>query len=115
MKILRLVVSGMMISHRIYAMTKYNILLKIGVEKMNNNIKNPFSLVTLFLLPGLFIAIAYALLINPIQTLELPKTVALAVAALVVLVPVELGIILYHSKKQYGIFSIKIILYANLI
>lgn len=81
---------------------------------MIKNIKNPVTLIALFLLPGVLMAIAYALLVNPMLTLELPKTVALVIAALVVLIPVELGIIYYHSKKEFGILSIKkMIPYTN--
>lgn len=84
--------------------------------KSIKSIKNPVTLIIMFLLPGILVATAYALLINPILALELPKTVALGIAALVVMIPVELGIIYYHSKKQFGFFSIKkMIPYTNTI
>lgn len=69
--------------------------------------KNPISLILLFLFPGVLVTIGYILLIKPIETIGLPNTIALGLVALLVLIPFELGIILYYSKKQLGYMSIR--------
>lgn len=71
------------------------------------SIKSPWRLILLFLLPGALIAIAYALLVHPKLTLNISKLLALGVAALFIGMPVLLGIIYYHSKKQLGVYSIR--------
>lgn len=75
---------------------------------------NVVTLVVLFLVPGMLISIAYACLASPIINLELPSIVILALAGLFVLVPVELGIMLYRCKKDFGVLSLrKMIPYQN--
>lgn len=78
------------------------------------SIKSPWRLILLFLLPGALIAIAYALLVHPTLTLNISKLLALGIAALFIGMPVLLGIIYYHSKKQLGVYSIlKMISYSK--
>lgn len=74
---------------------------------MIKSIKNPVKLVLLFLVPGVLVTLAYALLASPVLNLNLTSLVVLGIAALLVMFPVELGIILYYSKKQFGVYSIK--------
>ncbi|MBP2027163.1 hypothetical protein J2Z35_000957 [Acetoanaerobium pronyense] len=70
---------------------------------INGEIKTPMRLTALFLLPGLLVEVAYAFLASPILRIEFPSTVLSGLAGLIILVPVEIGIILFHSKKEFGI------------
>ncbi len=56
---------------------------------------------------GIIILAAYAIIVNPVAALGYPKTAGQGITALVVLLPVELGIIYYQSYRQSGCFSIK--------
>lgn len=64
-------------------------------------------LIALFLVPGLIISTTYAFLASPIVDMEFPAIGILALAGVLTLIPVELGIILYRSKKDFGILSLK--------
>ncbi|MTI71364.1 MAG: CPBP family intramembrane metalloprotease [Firmicutes bacterium] len=90
--------------------TKVDTKEKVKVSKIKKIIK----LIALFLVPGVLVAIAYAFLASPILKIEFPSIVILGLAALTVLVPVEMGIILFQSKRELGVFSIKkMITYQN--
>lgn len=80
---------------------------KLMERTVAGEIRNPFELIGLFLIPGIFIAIGYGFLASPISDIEFPSLVILSLAGLFVLIPVEFGIILYYSKKELGVFSIK--------
>lgn len=73
---------------------------------MKKDIKNPLSLIALFLLPSVIIFGIYSLLVTPIMSLGYPNIVAFGIAALIFL-PVFFVIILFKSKRDLGYFSIK--------
>lgn len=65
------------------------------------------KLILLHLLPGVIITLGYALLVRPVTNSGYPKVVAIGITCIVVLLPIELGYVLYKSKKDYGSFSLK--------
>lgn len=64
------------------------------------------KLILLNLLPGILIAAFYSLIVKTVSLAGYPRLVALGIASILILIPVELGIILYYSKKTTGEFSI---------
>lgn len=66
-------------------------------------IKNIVILMLLFLVPGILVTLAYIL----VAKLNLTSLAKLGIAGAIALIPVQLGIILYSSKKKYGFYSIK--------
>lgn len=68
----------------------------------------------LHLLPGVLIGGFYFLIRKPIQNLGYPSVFALMLAVALILVPVELGYLLYQGKKKTGRFTVNgIISYRN--
>mgnify|MGYP001141814971 CR=1 FL=1 len=65
----------------------------------------------LHLFPGLLTGICYYALINPLHRLGFPSLMALMVSVAVVLVPVELGYLLFLGNKKNGKPSLKNIIY----
>jgi len=61
----------------------------------------PTRLVALFLAPGAAVTIAFVLLAPPAQTLGLPPLAALLAAIAFVLVPIELGIVLWAGPLPH--------------
>ena len=70
--------------------------------------------IVLHLLPGVFIFIFYAITAPLMEGLGHPSGTALFIAIGVVLIPFELGYLLYQGKKRNGTFSLKgIVLYRE--
>ncbi|MBI9045243.1 MAG: CPBP family intramembrane metalloprotease [Anaerolineaceae bacterium] len=70
--------------------------------------------ITLHLLPGICILVAFVLLAPILDRLGFPSTMALFIIIGIVLVPVELGILLYQGKKSTGKFTLKgVVLYRE--
>ena len=53
----------------------------------------------LHLLPGILIGVFYFAIIQPVRNLGYPSILALVLAAIAVLIPFELGFLLYQGKK----------------
>ena len=62
--------------------------------------------IVLHLVPGIFILIAFAVLAPILEQKGLPATIALFIVIGIVLVPIELGILFYESKKKTGKFDV---------
>ncbi len=58
--------------------------------------------IVLHLLPGILTGLFYFLIRQPILNLGYPSILALTIAAAVVIVPVELGYLLFQGKKKTG-------------
>jgi membrane protease YdiL (CAAX protease family) len=70
--------------------------------------------ILLHLLPGVLTALVYVMTAPLLNLLGYPSNFALLLAALVVLVPFELGFLFYQGKKKNGTFSLKgIVLYRE--
>ena len=70
--------------------------------------------VILHLLPGFLIGAFYFLALQPVARMGYPSIFALYLALAFVLVPVELGFLLYQGKKKTGRFTLQgIISYRN--
>ena len=68
----------------------------------------------LHLFPGLLTSICYYALLNPFHRWGYPSMMALLVSIVLVLVPVELGYLLYLGKKENGKLSLQnIVHYRN--
>ena len=66
------------------------------------------------LLPGVMIASIYYLIVPRIQAAGYPSVMALILTAIFVLIPVELGILLWQGKRQNGKLSLKgVVLYRQ--
>jgi hypothetical protein len=66
------------------------------------------------LLPGILIGVFYFLVRQPIEKLGYPSVMALILAIIFILIPFELGFLLYQGKKTNGTYSLKgIISYTN--
>jgi chromate transport protein ChrA len=65
-----------------------------------------WSTILLHLLPGALIAAVYSLLVKTVSASGYPKVISISLAAIIVLLPFELGYILYRSKKELGTFSL---------
>ncbi|MEE4194763.1 MAG: CPBP family intramembrane glutamic endopeptidase [Anaerolineae bacterium] len=63
--------------------------------------------VLLHLLPGVLIGICYFLILQPFQTWGYPSIMALMMAAVIILVPFELGFLLYQGYKKNGRLSLQ--------
>ena len=83
---------------------------------MENNVQQ-HSLVqsiTYHLLPGIFILVSFVVLAPVLDRLGWPSAMALFIVIGCVLVPVELGILLYQGKKLSGRFTLKdVVLYKE--
>jgi len=70
--------------------------------------------VILHLLPGILVGCFYFLALQPVARMGYPSNFALYLALAFVLVPVELGFLLYQGKKKTGRFTLQgIISYRN--
>jgi len=68
----------------------------------------------LHLLPGILIGAFYFTIAQPIRNLGYPSFAAFILAAIVVLIPFELGFLLYQGKKKNGTISLEgIVLYRQ--
>lgn len=66
------------------------------------------------LLPGILIGIFYFLVRRPIENLGYPSVMSLILAIIFILIPFELGFLVYQGKKMNGTYSLKgIISYTN--
>ena len=70
--------------------------------------------VFLHLLPGILVGCFYFLVLKPVAKMGYPSFFALLLAFAVILVPLELGFLLYQGKKKSGRFTLHgIISYQN--
>ena len=70
--------------------------------------------VILHLLPGILVGCFYFLARQPVANMGYPSVVALILAYAFILIPVELGYLLYQGKKKTGRFTLQgIISYRN--
>lgn len=68
----------------------------------------------LHLFPGIMVGAFYYAIAQPIKNLGYPSMAALLLAAIVVLIPFELGFLLYQGKKKNGTLSLDgIVLYRQ--
>ena len=66
------------------------------------------------LLPGVLIGVVYYLLLPFIRSAGYPSVMALALTAIFVLIPIELGLLLWQGKRRNGKLSLKgIVLYRR--
>ncbi|MBE0688100.1 MAG: CPBP family intramembrane metalloprotease, partial [Anaerolineaceae bacterium] len=59
------------------------------------------------LLPGILIGIFYFLVRRPIENLGYPSVMSLILAIIFILIPYELGFLIYQGKKMNGTYSLK--------
>lgn len=70
--------------------------------------------VILHLLPGILVGCFYLLARQPVVNMGYPSIIALILAYVFILIPVELGYLLYQGKKKTGRFTLqRIISYRN--
>jgi uncharacterized protein len=70
--------------------------------------------VILHLLPGILVGFFYFLVRKPVENMGYPSIVALILAYAFILIPEELGYLLYQGKKETGRFTLRgIISYCN--
>lgn len=70
--------------------------------------------VILHLLPGILVGCFYLLARQPVVNLGYPSVIALILAYAFILIPIELGYLLYQGKKKTGRFTLQaIISYRN--
>ena len=70
--------------------------------------------VILHLLPGILVGFFYLLARQPVANMGYPSVIALMLAYAFILIPVELGYLLYQGKKKTGRFTLQgIISYRN--
>ena len=66
------------------------------------------------LLPGVLIGAIYYLITPTIQAAGYPSVMALTLTAIIVLIPVELGVLLWQGKRRNGKFSLNdVVLYRR--
>jgi hypothetical protein len=63
--------------------------------------------ITYHLLPGVVIVAGYALITPFLRNAGLPSAIGISLAVLLVLVPLELGILFWQGKKRNGRFSLE--------
>jgi len=63
--------------------------------------------IILHLLPGVLIGLFYFLIRKTVNNFGYPTIFALVLAAAFILIPIELGYLLYHAKKKSGRYSLK--------
>ena len=83
--------------------------------KQNNIRKHSlFESLLYHLLPGILIGAGYYLIVPRIQAAGYPSVMGLIVTAILILIPVELGILFWHGKRRNGMLSLKgIVLYRQ--
>jgi hypothetical protein len=70
--------------------------------------------IILHLLPGILIGAFYYAIAQPIRNMGYPSLAAFTLAAIVILIPFELGFLLYQGKKKNGALSLEgIVLYRQ--
>jgi membrane protease YdiL (CAAX protease family) len=70
--------------------------------------------IILHLLPGILVGCFYLLIRQPVVNMGYPSIIALILAFAFILIPVELGTLLYQGKKKTGRFTLRgIISYRN--
>jgi membrane protease YdiL (CAAX protease family) len=70
--------------------------------------------IVLHLLPGILVGAFYFAIAQPIRNLGYPTIAALILAAIVILIPFELGFLLYQGKKKNGALSLEgVVLYRQ--
>lgn len=70
--------------------------------------------IALHLLPGALGGAVYFLLAQPVRNLGYPTLMAIILALIAVLIPFEMGLLLYEGRKRNGKFSLKgIVLYRE--
>jgi membrane protease YdiL (CAAX protease family) len=62
--------------------------------------------ITLHLLPGVLGGAVYFLVAQPVQSLGYPTLLALILAIIAVLIPIEIGVLLYEGRKRNGKLSL---------
>ena len=74
-----------------------------------NTLRNHTLIETLIyhLLPGVLIGVVYYLIVPAIQTAGYPSVMALILTAVLVLIPVELGVLLLQGKHRNGRLSLE--------
>ncbi len=83
-------------------------------NQQENEIHSPSKSIILHLAPGILIGAFYFLVREPLDTAGYPSLMALISAIIVVLIPVELGYLLYAGKKKNGRFSLQgVVLYQT--
>ncbi len=61
----------------------------------------------LHLLPGILVGAFYYAIAQPIRNLGYPSMAAMIIAAIIILIPFELGFLLYQGKKKNGMLSLE--------
>lgn len=70
--------------------------------------------IVLHLLPGILTGAFYYAIAQPIRNMGYPSLAAITLAAIVILIPFELGFLLYQGKKKNGALSLEgIVLYRQ--
>ena len=83
-------------------------------NQQENEIHSTTKSIILHLAPGILTGAFYFLVREPLHTIGYPSMMALMCAIIVVLIPVELGYLLYEGKKKNGRFSLQgVILYRT--
>ena len=87
----------------------YNEMKQDQIEKHST-----IQSIILHLLPGILIGCFYLLARQPVANMGYPSIIALILAYAFILIPVELGYLLYQGKKKTGHFTLEgIISYRN--
>ncbi|MCB2180346.1 CPBP family intramembrane metalloprotease [bacterium] len=73
-----------------------------GIEK-----HSIWQSVGLHLLPGILVGAFYYAIAQPIRNLGYPSMAAMIIATIIILIPFELGFLLYQGKKKNGTLSLK--------
>lgn len=73
-----------------------------------------FQSIIYHLFPGILIGVFYFLVRRPVENLGYPSVMSSILAIIFILIPLELGFLLYQGKKMNGTFSLEgIISYTN--
>ena len=85
----------------------------ISTEK-NYKVHSIAESLLLHILPGILIGAVYYLIVPAIERSGYPSVMALVVTAVFVLVPVELGVLLWQAQKRHGKLSLRgIVIYQQ--
>ncbi len=83
-------------------------------QQQENETHSATKSIILHLVPGILTGAFYFLVREPLHTAGYPSLMALICAIIVVLIPVELGYLLYEGKKKNGRFSLQgVVLYRT--
>ncbi|XMB66554.1 type II CAAX endopeptidase family protein [Mycoplasmatota bacterium zrk1] len=88
---------------------------KIDISDKYSNIKKHSLIqsIILHLLPGIMIGIFYFIIVHPITSFGYPSLAALILAAIFILVPFELGVLIYLKRKSKKKSFDEIVLYRE--